>query len=117
MSTNANAFVEVREADWAAGWTEEERLAREGPEVVVAAVWAANSGDSVLPVATGIEGRGGGNNQRQAKLPEVGRVLLLVGSRKGGEALMKETLEVAGAMGLVDGCGRGGCRLGRSSEG
>ncbi len=44
-----------------AGGAEEEGLAREGPEVVIAAVWAADTGDSVLPVAywrhaAGIEG-------------------------------------------------------------
>ena len=69
---------------------------------------ATNTGNAVLPITARIEGPRRSADQREAKLPEVGGVLLLVGGFEGGKALVEQTLEVASSMGVVRGGGRGG---------
>jgi len=98
----------------ATGGAEEEGLAREGPEIVEPAVGAADTGDAVLPITTGVEGGRCLDDQGKPVAAVLIGVLPLVGGLEGMEAFVEEALEIGLPARPVGGSGT---RRGRGGQG
>ncbi len=91
---------------------EEEALAREGTEQVVAAIGTSDARDALVPVSAEAESGGGAADEGEAELAKESGVPLLIGGLEGWEPLKEELARRIRPTGTVE---SPSARLGRRS--